>query len=192
MTDRRDVLKRISWLTGISFASPLLNFYLTGCEGDQAYQNGAPLLFLEESQFEVLTAAVDRIIPTTTTPGAVEAGVPRYMDKVLKNVFAPAKAQRFREGLMDLQGYSRDVFNTDFAKLPLKEQDAYLESLQKASLEAKENPEQPSFFRMLQNLTLFGFFTSEIGATQALSYLPVPGSYKGCVSTQEYATTWAL
>ncbi len=37
------------------------------------------------------------------------------------------------------------------------------------------------YFTMVKQLTLLGYFTSEIGATQAQRYIPVPGRYDGCV-----------
>jgi hypothetical protein len=33
----------------------------------------------------------------------------------------------------------------------------------------------------MKELTILGFFTSEIGATKVLKYTPVPGRYNGCV-----------
>jgi hypothetical protein len=37
----------------------------------------------------------------------------------------------------------------------------------------------PHYFRLMKELTLLGYFTSEIGSTQALRYLEVPGSFNG-------------
>ena len=42
-----------------------------------------------------------------------------------------------------------------------------------------------TFILMTKELTMLGFFTSEVGATQVLQYVPVPGSYKGCVPLSE-------
>jgi len=39
----------------------------------------------------------------------------------------------------------------------------------------------PYFFALIRDLTLLGYFTSEIGATQALEYIAIPGRYDGCV-----------
>jgi hypothetical protein len=44
---------------------------------------------------------------------------------------------------------------------------------------------------MLKQLTLWGYFTSEVGAKQALAYLPVPGRYEGCVTVAADAKPWA-
>ena len=37
------------------------------------------------------------------------------------------------------------------------------------------------FMLMVKELTLLGYFTSEVGATQVLQYNPLPGPYRGCV-----------
>ncbi|MFI4945488.1 MAG: gluconate 2-dehydrogenase subunit 3 family protein [Burkholderiales bacterium] len=44
---------------------------------------------------------------------------------------------------------------------------------------------------MLKDLTLVGFFTSQIGATQVLAYEKVPGGYRGCVELRPGQKTWA-
>ncbi|MBT2785000.1 MULTISPECIES: gluconate 2-dehydrogenase subunit 3 family protein [unclassified Halomonas] len=50
-----------------------------------------------------------------------------------------------------------------------------------ASQEHAESEEAlPHYFTMMKQLTLFGFFTSEVGATEVLRYEAVPGSYDGC------------
>jgi hypothetical protein len=50
------------------------------------------------------------------------------------------------------------------------------------------------FILMTKELTLLGFFTSQVGATQVLQYDPVPGAFHGCVPLAEAGNgkTWAL
>ena len=51
----------------------------------------------------------------------------------------------------------------------------------------------PSFFLLLKELTLLGFFASEPGATEVLNYDPVPGGYTGCAPLEEVGgKTWAM
>ena len=52
--------------------------------------------------------------------------------------------------------------------------------------------EQPShYFTMIKQLTLWGYFSSEIGATQALRYVAIPGKYEGCVPYKKGDKAWA-
>ena len=49
-----------------------------------------------------------------------------------------------------------------------------------------------SFFSRLKQMTIVGFFTSEVGATQVLKYDKIPGAYNGCVPFEEVGVTWAI
>jgi hypothetical protein len=45
---------------------------------------------------------------------------------------------------------------------------------------------------MMKELTLFGYFTSEVGCTQALNYLPIPGRYDACVDIDKNQKTYTF
>ena len=47
------------------------------------------------------------------------------------------------------------------------------------------------YFRMMKELALLGYFTSEIGCTQALRYIESPGRYDPCVPYQKGEKAWA-
>ena len=53
-------------------------------------------------------------------------------------------------------------------------------------------PARPAFFRTMKELTLLGYYTSEIGATKELHYLPVPGRFEGCVPIARVGRAWAV
>jgi glucoside 3-dehydrogenase (cytochrome c) hitch-hiker subunit len=55
-------------------------------------------------------------------------------------------------------------------------------------------PDEPvvRFFRTMKQLTLVGYYTSEIGATRELHHSPVPGRYDGCVPVAQVGRTWAV
>jgi hypothetical protein len=53
----------------------------------------------------------------------------------------------------------------------------------------KEDPTH--YFGLMKQLTLLGYFTSEIGATQALRYVAVPGRYEGCIPYKKGDRAWA-
>jgi hypothetical protein len=48
------------------------------------------------------------------------------------------------------------------------------------------------FFKLVKELTLLGYFTSEPGATLALDYVPVPGRYDGCIDLKPGQKAWAM
>ena len=50
----------------------------------------------------------------------------------------------------------------------------------------------PGFFPLAKELTMLGYFSSEIGAKQALVYLDVPGKYEACTDLQPGQKAWAI
>jgi gluconate 2-dehydrogenase gamma chain len=46
---------------------------------------------------------------------------------------------------------------------------------------------------MMKELTLLGFFTSQVGATQVLQYVAVPGGFQACIPVAQAGNgkTWA-
>lgn len=60
------------------------------------------------------------------------------------------------------------------------------------SILPKDKPKtEPRFFAIVRDLTLLGYFTSEIGATKAYQYIAVPGRYDGCVDLKPGQRVWA-
>ena len=49
----------------------------------------------------------------------------------------------------------------------------------------------PHYFTLMKQLTLFSFFTSEVGATKALRYVSIPGRYDGDMPYQKGDRAWA-
>lgn len=50
----------------------------------------------------------------------------------------------------------------------------------------------PSFYRMMKELTVIGYYTSEPGATKELRYVQVPGRFDGCVPLAKIGRAWAV
>ncbi len=94
--DRRSALRRLSYVLGGVATAPLASGLLAGCRTPSggelaAYQYQA----LTEPQQQTLAALVDRILPATDTPGAVDAGVPQFIDKMLAEWYAPEERDQF-------------------------------------------------------------------------------------------------
>lgn len=53
----------------------------------------------------------------------------------------------------------------------------------------RENPGY--YFTMMKELTLLGYFTSEIGCTQARRYVETPGKFEGCIPYAKGDKAWA-
>jgi hypothetical protein len=60
------------------------------------------------------------------------------------------------------------------------------------SILPKDKPKmEPRFFSIIRDLTLLGYFTSEVGATQAYAFVEIPGRYDGCVDLKPGQKVWS-
>ncbi|AHM63007.1 twin-arginine translocation pathway signal [Flammeovirgaceae bacterium 311] len=170
---------------------PALSF-LEGCQ-PQVKEKSIGQLF--NTQQKAMVAAISSlIIPNTSTPGAIEADVPEFIYSTIADCYAVNDQQRFAEGLDEIDQAAKETSNSSFLALDEPEQIKLLTELEIAARKKlTDNPlSEPHALLMLKELTLIGYFTSEIGATQALEYVPVPGSYNGCLPIEPEHKTWAV
>ena len=139
------------------------------------------LTALQDATLVVLT---DLILPATDTPGAKAAGVNAFIDLLLAEWVDPEDKDRFLKGLADVDARAHAAFGKDFLQGTPEQQTVLLVSLDddaarwKASPAATRGPEP--FYRTLKWMTLFGYFTSEVGALQEEHYAIIPGRYVPC------------
>lgn len=141
---------------------------------------------LSPDQARTLDAVAETIIPATDTPGARVAGVPQFVDRALADYCEAADAAAIKAGLDQLDAEARRLGGA-FAALPAAQQRALLEDYDRGTAKGAG-----AFFPVLKDLVTAGYFTSEVGATKALRYDPVPGDYRGCVPLSEIGRAWAL
>jgi glucoside 3-dehydrogenase (cytochrome c) hitch-hiker subunit len=126
-------------------------------------------LFFDEHQNETVVVLTELIIPETDTPGAKAALVNRYID-LLYNEEEPAEQERLIRGLAWLDGRSFSLHNKPFVRLRPEEQTAILERLADPNNTNPEDQLGVEFFQLIKSLTIFGFYTSQIGLDQELQY----------------------
>jgi hypothetical protein len=61
----------------------------------------------------------------------------------------------------------------------------------RAPAPSASNDEPAHYFRMMKELALLGYFTSEIGCTKALRYLEAPGRFDPCAPHKPGDRSWA-
>jgi len=181
MMDRRNAIKRAGYFLGMAVSSPAIAGVLNGCMADST-PDWQPA-FLIKKEVKLVSAVSARIIPSNGTPGAIEAGVPQYIDVMLSEYYLSEIQEQFRTGLTALEAQSQTVLQQSFVDSSKADQDRVLtEQSALAKQQLQTFPEGPTpFFLMIKELTLLGFFTSEIGATKVLQYEEVPGGFQGCV-----------
>jgi hypothetical protein len=132
-------------------------------------------------QGEIATTVADLIIPTTDTPGAREAGVGPFMDFMVEQTFDSEELDRFLAGLDEMDSRSLQTAGTTFVEATEAQRIDVLAGMEAEALKDSEGDSPPHFFDTIKSLTLFGYYTSEIGMTEELGWRMIPGSYDGCV-----------
>lgn len=200
---------RVAALAGATVSLPALADTLEASVARRAL-TGQPL-FLTADQDATVAELAEVIIPTTKTPGAKAAKVNELIDIMVKDCYKPDEQKRFLEGLGQTNKLSQDAYGKAFVQLDPAQRIEIVKKLEADAIAQrngnkavqggngqvdvqvpKEQQNVKPFFVMLKDLTLLGYFTSEIGATQALEYVAVPGRYEGCVPLKPGQKAWAL
>lgn len=152
---------------------------LPGCDigrSDAANGGNGPLS-LSASQDEALKWAVDTLIPTTDTPGAVDLDVHHFVQNILKHCYEEEARKDFVKGLDLLQRHAKDDCKSEFGTCSKEQRIQLLHDFEQSEEERKE-----SFYALLKELTILGYTTSEYVMTNLTNYTMVPGHFNGCVS----------
>lgn len=134
--------------------------------------------FFDHHQMHTVAAAVERILPATDTPGAMAAECHRFTERIVADHYDARRQRRFVEGLVNLDQRSAARFQRLFVQLPAQQQDAILAEVESDAYQAGSNGAD-SFWRDLKYLTLYGYYTSEIGIEQELRTDFYPGRFDG-------------
>ena len=170
--DRRDALAGIAAMFGASMYAPLARALASDTT---PISSGPPSVAVFTSQQRALmTALSERVMPTTDTPGAITAGVPEFIEKLLADWSSPDDRKPILAGLDAIEARSQADYGVAGAQANAAQQDALLT----LAMEDKF-PGGKIFFEAFRQLVITGYFTSEVGIMQEREYLPVPGRYDG-------------
>ena len=188
--NRREALSRVALLLGGTVVGSTI--FLEGCKpADKKAKAGVDF---DNDDIAFLDEVAETILPTTSTPGAKAAKVGTFMTVMVKDCYEEKDQKIFREGMEKLNDASKKKFDKAFLEAtPAQRHDLLVEidKEQKDYSKDKKREDPAHYFRMMKELTLLGYFTSEIGATQALRYIETPGRYDGCVPYKKGDKAWA-
>jgi hypothetical protein len=206
---RRDAIQRVTVLLGgialvdgdrILAAMPdAAAQATTAAEGVGAF-TAADVALLDE--------VAETILPETSTPGAKAARTGAFMALMVTDAYTSRNQQIFRDGMRRLDEACHRDYSASFVQARPEQRLALLQRLDAErqaevdGLEAKLRPRAPAappsppdapvhYFRLMKELALLGYFTSEIGYRQAMRYIETPGRYDPCAAHKPGEKIWA-
>lgn len=199
MNRRELLLAAISTMAGVMVGSPTLRVI-----AGEAPTASASRVVLQGHQPEMVRVLAEMIIPATDTPGAIEAGVPRFIEMMVADWYTDTERGIFLDGLTALDASCRTAYGTDFLGCSAEQRVAALSEAEKSAVAyvsplppgflatmAKLIDERTPFFAKLKELTVVGYFSSELGATEFLEYNPMPMRYDGDFDFAKVGTHWS-
>ncbi len=189
--NRREALSSVALLLGGTIIGA--EMFLSGCTNADSKIGMAGLNFSPED-IAFLDEVGETIIPKTDTPGAKEAKIGDFMKTIVTDCYTADDQKVFVEGLKKLDDASKKKSGKFFMESTPEEKHALLTDLDKDAKEytaKKGEKDPPHYFRMMKELTIWGFFTSKTGATQTLRYVAVPGRFDGCAPYKKGDKAWA-
>jgi len=189
--NRRQALSRVTLLLGGTILGA--EAFLSGCTNTDKNVGGAGTNFSNDD-VAFLDEVAETILPATNTPGAKEAKVGEFMTRIVRDCYAQTDQKVFVDGMKLLNEASKKKNGHGFLESSVQERHDLLVELdkeQKAYANTKKKDDPTHYFRMMKELTLWGYFTSEAGATKALRYVAVPGRYEGCIDYKKGEKAWA-
>ena len=190
--DRREAIKRVSFLLG-GVALVGGSGLMAAC-GRERPASGTAVGSFSASDIQLLDEVADTILPETKTPGAKAARVGPFMAVMVTDCYEPKDQQIFRTGMQQLEQASQKANGKSFVASTPQQRLALLESLdreQKTYMDARKHDDPAHYFRMMKELTMLGYFTSEIGYTKAMRYRESPGHFEPCTTYTKGETSWA-
>lgn len=189
--NRREALSRVALILGGTVVGA--GVFLEGCKpADRKVMTG---LDFQPEDIAYLDEVADTILPTTaSSPGAKAAAVGSFMAVMVKDCYDERDQKIFTEGMNKLQDACKKKNDKYFMECTPEQRHALLVELdkeQKDFSKDKKKDDPQHYFRLMKELTLLGYFTSEIGSTKALRYIESPGRYDACIPYKKGDKAWA-
>jgi hypothetical protein len=204
--DRRELLKMIAVLTGATVVGA--EMFLSGCTTGSKNELG-----FTPTNIALLDEVGETILPATSTPGAKDAKVGEFMKVIVTDCYTPASQEAFTKGITQLEEACKKMHGKSFMDCNPEQRKALLMKLEEEAREFNKPIEEADrkrreemkmqqkeydfvssprhYYTMMKQMTLWGYFSSQPGATKALRHLPVPGKYDGAFPYKKGDKAWA-
>lgn len=189
-SDRRSFLKKLSLAVGATTAAALATesrmaqaFYFHQPDG-AGKRNHA---LFNDLQKAVLFELCDAVLPRTDTASATEVDCHRFIEHQLVHCHSKQEQDNCVDILNQIEARAQKENKQSFTLLSKEKQQQLLTQLEQQN---GFSSEQKAQFTFLKVLLVFGYFTSEVGASQALNYQAVPGGFKGSIPYTKNSKAW--
>lgn len=175
--NRREAVENITLLLGGTMVGGRV--FLSGCKSNSEKQ-----INFTDDDIAYLDEISNTILPDTSSPGAKAAKVGQFITVMINDCYNEKDQKIFHDGMDKLNEMSKKTYNGTFIKINNQQRLELLVQLdkeQKAYMKNKKKEEPSHYFRMMKELTLLGYFTSEIGCTKARRYMETPGKFEACI-----------
>ena len=205
---RRELLQYVAALVGgaaLTGGDRLLALSFDADALEQATSQGTSLF--TSADVALLDEIAETILPETSTPGAKAAKTGAFIALMVTDAYTDRQQQVFKAGLGRVDEACRQAHTVPFMQATPAQRLAVVQTLdreQKAEMDARvparttrapaapQAPDEPAhYFRMLKELALLGYFTSEIGYTKAMRYRESPGRFDPCAPHAPGDKAWA-
>jgi len=141
---------------------------------------------LTDASCVLLNEVGETILPATPgSGGAKAANVAAFMEDMVANFYDEKEQATFTAGLVQIQTASCGMFSgRGFLELTATERHNLVMGFD-------ETKPQPEFYRMIKQLAVWGYLTSEVGATQAMTHVAIPGRFDGVVTIPPGTKAWS-
>lgn len=185
--NRREAVRRIVLLMGgAMIGSQIL---LRG----ESLAAGKTIAGFTEADRALLDEIGETIMPATEIPGAKAVHIGAFMTMMVTDCYSEKQHAAFKEGLVRINQACQTKLGKSFLDSTPVERTGLANALdaeQRAYHSTKTRDDPPHYFKMMKELTILGYFSSEIGCTQAVRYIEVPGAFHGDVPYKKGDRAW--
>lgn len=161
------------------------------------------LTFYTRDELTLVSTLADTIIPRTDSPGALDAGVPGHLDRMMSAWASERTRVDHRKAVGAVRRRLAELGGSDITALPPAQRQRAIVALDVEAY-ASTQPAMPlarsaapapatpgESYRLLKRMIAQIYYISEPGATLELHYEPIPGRWLADAPLEEIGRTWA-
>lgn len=157
----------------------------------------APAPALNDAQLSLIGAIADTLIPRTATPGALDVGVPAFVNMLVSESYTVEERRTFTSGLVVVEAHLRDGRGRSFVNLDARSRGTRIADIEdrsfvyRAASRLLRHGEPRRTYWQVKELIVHAYFTSEVVAKQILKDEVMPGAFDGAAPFSRKTNTIA-